>query len=177
MNNFQLLAKKSLLVLLALIGGITPNLLFATQAKAVYEERGGVYGEIKYFRFCNIPGAFISTRVVSEAGSRGPTVNFVSFKIYSAYSINGFGYNLGVTTPAWRDFRIVRNSQGISQRFYDTGNLGNPLVSAVATVPIKVSQHVFTSNGTVIDLGGILDLGIVPVGKCSVYDNGNRYTY
>jgi hypothetical protein len=144
-----------------------------------YQERDGIYGEIKFAEFCNISNS-LRARVIAEAGSRDSRVSKVQFKIYSRYSygLNAWGQTLGyVTDESWRPIGLpsYRNNVSPSQgdrRFYDTKPMTYPLTSVVDS-PIKFSIHVQHSKGTTIDLGGIVDMGRIEVGKCRVYDDGN----
>jgi hypothetical protein len=144
-----------------------------------YQERDGIYGEIKFAEFCNVSNS-LRARVIAEAGSRDSRVSKVQFKIYSRY---GYGVNaLGqlfvyVTGENWRPLGIIdyKNNTSLSKgdrRFYDSGVLIGPLNSTVDS-PIKFSIHVQHSKGTTIDLGGIVDMGKIEEGKCRVYDDGN----
>jgi hypothetical protein len=142
-----------------------------------YQERDGIYGEIKFAEFCNVPNA-LRARVIAEAGSRDSRVSSVEFKIYSRY---GYGLNLGgqtfgyVTGENWRPIGVPDRQYNTSQgdrRFYDTRVMTYPL-SSVVDSPIKFSIHVNHSRGKTIDLGGIVDMGKIEAGKCRVYDDGN----
>jgi hypothetical protein len=144
-----------------------------------YQERDGIYGEIKFAEFCNVSNS-LRARVVAEAGSRDSRVSTVKFKIYSRYSygLSAWGQTLGyVTSENWRpigvrDYRNNGTSSQGDRRFYDTGPMAYPLTSLVDS-PIKFSIHVEHSKGTTIDLGGIVDMGKIEVGKCKIYDDGN----
>jgi hypothetical protein len=148
-------------------------------ASPSYQERDGIYGEIKFAEFCNVSNS-LRARVIAEAGSRDSRVSKVEFKIYSryGYGVNALGQVFGyVTGENWRPLGApgYRNNTSLSQgdrRFYDSGVLIGPLNSIVDS-PIKFSIHVQHSKGKTIDLGGIVDMGKIEVGKCRVYDDGN----
>ena len=157
----------SIVLPFAVIGQASPN----------YQERDGIYGEIKYAEFCNVPNA-LRARVVAEAGSRDSRVSDVEFKIYSRYSygLNLWGQTLGVVAGEnWSSlaFRGNRyNTQNGDRRFYDTGAITYPLQSVVDS-PVKFAIHVNHSRGKTIDLGGIVDMGVIEPGQCRIYDDGN----
>jgi hypothetical protein len=142
-----------------------------------YQERDGIYGEIKFAEFCNVSNA-LRARVIAEAGSRNSRVSSVEFKIYSryAYGLNLWGQTFGyVTGENWRPIGVPDKRYNTSQgdkRFYDTGVMTYPL-SSVVDSPIRFSIHVNHSRGKTIDLGGIVDMGKIEAGKCRVYDDGN----
>jgi hypothetical protein len=54
---------------LLLAAMVLPFAAIPGQASPNYQERDGIYGEIKYDEFCNTPGA-LRYRVIAEAGSR-----------------------------------------------------------------------------------------------------------
>lgn len=146
------------------------------QASPNYQERDGIYGEIKFAEFCNTSN-FLRYRVIAEAGSRDSRVTSVEFKIYSRYSIGANilpalsgGFPSGEN---WREAaRPIYNNVFRDTRFYDTGPLFSPAISIVDS-PIKFSIHVRHSRGKTIDLGGVVDMGKIEPGKCRIYDDGN----
>ena len=153
-------------------------LLFAElpgTASPNYQERDGIYGEIKFAEFCNVSNA-LRARVIAEAGSRDSRVSSVEFKWYSRYAIgiNLWGQTFGaVAGENWRSLNGTKyNTRNGDRRFYDTAPLVFPLQSIVDS-PIKFSIHVNHSRGKTIDLGGIVDMGKIEAGKCRVYDDGN----
>ena len=170
-NNLVNFFYKSLL----LASLVLPFAAIPGQASPNYQERDGIYGEIKYAEFCNQPNG-LRARVVAEAGSRDSRVLGVEFKIYTRYSfgINAFGQQFGFPSGEnWRSAaRPVLNSSFGDKRFYDTGPIWYPLSSLVDS-PVKFSIHVNHSRGKTIDLGGIVDMGKIEPGKCKVYDDGN----
>jgi hypothetical protein len=157
----------SIVLPFAVIGQASPN----------YQERDGIYGEIKFAEFCNVSNA-LRARVVAEAGSRDSRVSSVEFKIYSryAYGVNLWGQTFGyVTGENWRPIGVPDihyNTENGDRRFYDTGPMTAPLQSVVDS-PIKFAIHVNHSRGKTIDLGGIVDIGVIEPGKCRIYDDGN----
>lgn len=163
----SLILSSLLLPFAALIGQASPN----------YQERDGIYGEIKFAEFCNIPNA-LRARVIAEAGSRDSRVSSVEFKIYSryGYGVNLWGQTFGyVTGENWRPIGVGDthyNTKDGDRRFYDTTPLTGPLNSVVSS-PIKFAIHVNHSRGKTIDLGGIVDMGVIEPGKCRIYDDGN----
>ena len=168
-NSLAFFYKSLLLAALVLPFSAIPG-----QASPNYQERDGIYGEIKFAEFCNTPNA-LRVRVVAEAGSRDSRVQNVEFKIYSRYSIgvNAWGQSLGYTTGEnWRNLRVEANSRRGDRRFYDTTPLFAPLTSVVDS-NIKFSIHVNHSRGRTIDLGGVVDMGKIEPGKCRIYDDGN----
>ncbi|MCT7970231.1 hypothetical protein NG799_28345 [Laspinema sp. D1] len=157
----------SIVLPIAAIGQASPN----------YQERDGIYGEIKFAEFCNVPNA-LRARVVAEAGSRDSRVSSVEFKIYSRYSygVNLWNQTFGyVTGENWRPIGVpntLNNTRDGDRRFYDTTPMTYPLTSVVSS-PIKFSIHVNHSRGKTIDLGGIVDMGVIEPGQCRIYDDGN----
>lgn len=157
----------SMVLPFAVIGQASPN----------YQERDGIYGEIKFAEFCNVPNA-LRARVVAEAGSRDSRVSSVEFKIYSRYSygVNLWGQTFGyVTGENWRPIGVPDtryNTENGDRRFYDTGPMTAQLHSVVHS-PIKFAIHVNHSRGKTIDLGGIVDMGVIEPGQCRIYDDGN----
>ncbi|MCT7957909.1 hypothetical protein [Laspinema palackyanum] len=157
----------SMVLPIAAIGQASPN----------YQERDGIYGEIKFAEFCNIPNG-LRARVVAEAGSRDSRVSSVEFKIYSryAYEVNLWGQTVvHVTGENWRPLGVLgprNNTRDGDRRFYDSGPMTGPLQSVVHS-PIKFAIHVNHSRGTTIDLGGIVDMGVIEPGQCRIYDDGN----
>ncbi|WP_190489639.1 hypothetical protein [Microcoleus sp. FACHB-831] len=153
-------------------------LLFAELPGAAsrnYQERDGIYGEIKFAEFCNMHNG-LRYRVIAEAGSRDSRVSRVEFKIYTRYSIgvNIAGQQFGLPSGEnWRNLRgEMYNNKWGDKRFYDTGVLFSPLISIIDS-PVKFSIHVNHTRGKTIDLGGIVDMGKIEQGKCRVYDDGN----
>jgi len=85
-NSLAKFYKSLLLASLVLPFAATPG-----QASPNYQERDGIYGEIKFAEFCNISNA-LRFRVIAEAGSRDSRVQSVEFKMYTRYSV---GVNVG----------------------------------------------------------------------------------
>jgi hypothetical protein len=160
---------------LLLAAMVLPFAAIPGQASPNYQERDGIYGEIKFAEFCNTPGA-LRYRVIAEAGSRDSKVLNVDFKIYTRYSIsvNLLGQEFGLPSGEnWRSFKREMNQLGGGdRRFYDTGVRFTPLGSIIDS-PVKFSIHVNHRRGRTIDLGGIVDMGIIERGKCKIYDDGN----
>jgi hypothetical protein len=159
---------------LILAGLVLPFAAIPGQASPNYQERDGIYGEIKFAEFCNNPNG-LRTRVVAEAGSRDSRVFSVEFKIYTRYGVgvNLYGQQFGlVGSENWRTLRVESNTSRDDRRFYDTNPLFTPL-SSIVDSPVKFSIHVNHSRGKTIDLGGIVDMGKIEVGKCRIYDDGN----
>lgn len=153
---------------------VLPFAAIPGQASPNYQERDGIYGEIKFAEFCNTPNA-LRYRIIAEAGSRDSKVQNVEFKIYTRYSIgvNAFGQQFGFPSGEnWRNLRVEANSRRGDRRFYDTGVLFTPLGSIVDS-PVKFSIHVNHSRGKTIDLGGVVDMGRIEPEKCKIYDDGN----
>ncbi|HAT13475.1 MAG TPA: hypothetical protein DCS91_07770 [Microcoleaceae bacterium UBA11344] len=170
-NNLAKFYKSLLLASLVLPFAAIPG-----QASPNYQERDGIYGEIKFAEFCNTPNA-LRYRVIAEAGSRDSRVQSVEFKMYTRYSIgvNLLGQQFGLPSGEnWRNMSTMSNWTGLrgDQRFYDTKPLFSPLTSIVDS-PVKFSIHVNHSRGKTTDLGGIVDMGKIEVGKCKIYDDGN----
>lgn len=171
-NSLAFFYKSLLLAALVLPFAAIPG-----QASPNYQERDGIYGEIKFAEFCNTPNS-LRARVVAEAGSRDSRVQNVEFKIYSRYSfgVSAWGQSFGYTTGEnWRSLNVrngFNNTRNGDRRFYDTGPMTAPLTSIVDS-PIKFSIHVNHSRGRTIDLGGVVDMGRIEPGKCRIYDDGN----
>ncbi|MEZ2229961.1 MAG: hypothetical protein ACBR50_27255 [Microcoleus sp.] len=143
-----------------------------------YQERNGIFGEIKYAEFCNYSNG-VRYVVKGEAGSRDARVERVDFKIFwrPVRGININGQPLGYIQGAeWRPFFVAYNTKSGDRRWYQRSEQ-LPLVSADVTTPVKFGMHVYrTSPGYsdyVIDLGGVVDLGTIPLNSCRVYDDGN----
>lgn len=143
-----------------------------------YQERNGIFGEIKYAEFCNYPN-IVRYKVKGEAGSRDARVEHVDFKIFwrPVKGINISGQPLGYIKGAeWRPFFRANNTDSGDRRWYERSEQ-IPFTSADVTTPVKFSMHVYrTSPGYsdyVVDLGGIVDLGPIPLNSCRVYDDGN----
>jgi hypothetical protein len=176
--------KKSAIASFTALSLISPSLMLPANASANYQERDGIFGEIKFAEFCNVSNA-LRARVIAEAGSRDSRVNSVEFKIYSryGYGLNLWGQQFGyVTGENWRSIgpgsqsaygTIYNVPEGRGdKRFYDTTPYTFPFTSAVDS-PIKFAIHVNHSRGKTIDLGGVVDLGKIEPGKCKIYDDGN----
>jgi len=161
----------------ALLSTSLSTLPLPVQASRNYQERDGIFGEIKYAEFCNVSNS-LRARVIAEAGSRKSRVSNVEFKIYSryAYGLNLWGQTFGyVTGENWRPIGVPAtrfNTRSGDRRFYDTTVMTYPLTTVVDS-PIRFSIHVNHSRGKTIDLGGIVDMGRIEAGKCRVYDDGN----
>lgn len=143
-------------------------------ASSNWQERDGIAGEIKYARVCNQTSGF-QYRVITDTVSRNRRVTGIDFKIYSAYSfgVNAWGNQIGwANTPAWRNFISVNNNG----RFTDM-NQTRLLQSIVGNTPVSVAIHVRHTGGTTIDLGGIVNLGDIPLGQCRTYDDGRYLGY
>lgn len=168
-NSLAKFYKTLLLASLLLPFAATPG-----QASPNYQERDGIYGEIKFAEFCNTSNA-LRFRVIAEAGSRDSRVQSVEFKMYTRYSV---GVNLGgqqfgfPSGENWRQFWNENNTRTGDRRFYDTGARFSPLISIVDS-PVKFSIHVNHSRGKTTDLGGIVDMGKIEAGQCRIYDDGN----
>ena len=169
-NSLAFFYKSLLLAALVLPFSALPG-----QASPNYQERDGIYGEIKFAEFCNTPN-LLRYRVIAEAGSRDSRVTSVEFKIYTRYSIgaNVLGQQFGLPSGEnWREAaKPIPNNAFRDTRFYDTGPLFSPLTSIVDS-PVKFSIHVRHSRGKTIDLGGVVDMGKIEPGKCRIYDDGN----
>ena len=149
------------------------------QASSNYQERDGIYGEIKFAEFCNAPLG-LRARVVAEAGSRDSRVKNVEFKMFSrvGVGVNILGQLVVIpASEAWRPMPFTERRYNINpkrgdRRFYDTGVQIYPLI-AIFDSPVRFAIHVNHSRGKTIDLGGIVDLGRISPGTCRVYDDGN----
>lgn len=178
-NIAQKIVSACIFAILTFLQGANP-----VSASPNYQERDGIYGEIKFAEFCNVSNS-LRARVIAEAGSRDSRVQSVEFKIYSryAYGLNLWGQTFGYVTGAnWRNLGPRRSSVNGTmynnpsfmndRRFYDTQPYTFPLTSVVDS-PIKFAIHVNHQRGKTIDLGGVVDFGKIEPGKCKVYDDGN----
>ncbi|MEK0195554.1 MAG: hypothetical protein EAZ78_05155 [Oscillatoriales cyanobacterium] len=163
---------------LLLVALVLPFAAIPGQASPNYQERDGIYGEIKFAEFCNTPNN-LRARVIAEAGSRDSRVESVEFKMYSRYSLNVNFRGIGWAVPSGENWRTISpvgnqkyNTRNGDRRFYDTGVLVG-LFTSIVDSPIKFSIHVNHSRGKTIDLGGVIDLGKIEVGQCRIYDDGN----
>ncbi|WP_293154251.1 MULTISPECIES: hypothetical protein [unclassified Microcoleus] len=143
-----------------------------------YQERNGIFGEIKYAEFCNYSNS-VRYRVKGEAGSRDARVEHVDFKIFwrPVKGINISGQPLGYIRGAeWRSFLPTYNTKSGDRRWYERSEQ-TPLTSADVTTPVKFAMHVYRKSpgysDYVVDLGGIVNLGMIPLNSCRVYDDGN----
>ena len=133
---------------------------FLIQNSANAEVRNGVDGRITNVRVCNQSN---STRVDMTAYVRTTSnqpVSQVDFK--SRFGItDGQWYTSGYN---WRHVGTSRNSGWNYVSYTWVG-------SRLTTDPVLASIHVKGPNGWVIDLGGIVNLGIIPLGECRSYNN------
>ncbi|MEG4345832.1 hypothetical protein QUB70_21510 [Microcoleus sp. A003_D6] len=148
------------------------------QASPNYQERDGIYGEIKFAEFCNTSNQ-LRARVIAEAGSRDSRVKSVEFKMYSRYSMNVNFQGIGLAVPSGENWRTISpiggpryNTRNGDRRFYDTGVMIG-LLQSIVDSPVKFSIHANHSRGRTVDLGGVVDMGRIEPGKCRIYDDGN----
>ncbi len=193
LNNFFELSKsptlkiasklipKKLAISSALMLGVLLSQLPISGASASrnYQERDGIFGEIKYVRFCN-HASVMQIRVIAEAGSRSNCVRRVEFKMKSSYVT---GYNVKsvplayTTNYNWRSLGASKyNSRSGDRRWYKQRGYWL-LTSSANNAPVQFAIHVIHTGGRTIDLGGIVNLGSVPVGQCRTYDDGTLRNY
>lgn len=174
------LSKRNRIKAASLAGLLSLSAIFPFQkpveASRNYQEREGIYGELKFVEFCNKSNA-IRFRAIAEAGSRDSRVSSVEFKVSARYDIglNAWGQTLGYTTgESWRhEGTRYNNLWGSDRRFYEVFFPVVPLGTGSQKTPVKVAIHVNHSRGKTVDLGGVVDLGEIPVGSCRIYDDGN----
>jgi hypothetical protein len=159
----SILSKKTIQTIFSLSLLATSNFSMAKPAFARYEEREGVFGEIKYARVCNQLGSINQVQIQAEAGARTTNIKGVLFKMYSASRIGvpAYGNVIGGSgSPRWKNVAGKRNINypNGDMRWYQTTK-GNPALTFSESIPIRLAIHVVTDNGVVIDLGGIVDLG------------------
>lgn len=182
-SNFNLKLKKQITNLVILTASILSVSAIVSnspaQASADWEYRDGIFGEIKYIKVCNLNWG-TKLKVVAEAGSgdRGPentrgTVTGVQFKMYSSQKfINPWiGYTSSTT---WRQlWEKNGNYRWYNWEFSYPGNFVNP------DKPLKFAIHVNRKSPgweyKVYDLGGIKDLGKLPLNTCRTYNDGNMW--
>lgn len=136
-----------------------------------------VYGGIQKAQFCNGPGGYSAKVTGNYITSPGLSLSAVEFKFYSKldYALNLFGQKVGFpASETWRqltwgnknvNYNWMYNSVPVT--FFVTPN-------ANISTPVKFSAHILVSgsgitNYVVYDLGGIIDLGIIPYGECRNY--------
>jgi hypothetical protein len=160
-NNF-----KVPFIIPALVVGMT-ILGFSSKVEAAQESRNGIYGGITYVEVCNVEG-MARTRVKLNAVSNSRRVSRVEIKQSSRFR-SGAGWFQIVSGEGWRDLSKGTFYNWFSDRkYYDTGALFAVGSTYMEDAPIKYSIHVIDTNGRrTIDLGGIVDLGRVPVGRCA----------
>ncbi len=162
---------------------VLPFSIRSAEASKNWQARDGIYGEIKFAEFCN-NGNSSRLRVIAEAGSQDSRVQNVEFKMYSRYAIGVTIFNTPIivkTSEAWRGIgaspygrqQATTNTPTGDRRWYRIDWPVIPLISSSENTPIKFAIHVNHSKGKTIDLGGIVDLGAIPYGKCRIYDDGN----
>ena len=175
MYKYLLKAKYSVMMLLSLVVLASP--VFAS---VNYEEREGIFGEIKYAEFCNHPNS-IRYKIIAEAGSRDARVVRVDPKIYfRRLDVIPVGESRVVTnirSATWRAVRPAFNTDSGDRRWYEVTENHPGVVSVHTDTPIKFAIHVVTETASgrtnvVYDLGGIVDLGTVPHHTCRIYDDG-----
>ncbi|NJK71787.1 MAG: hypothetical protein HC932_06175 [Thermales bacterium] len=161
--------------------GITLFPLVATlpaNASPWYQERDGIFGEIKYIRACNHSTA-LQFKVIAEAGSRNNRVKWVKLNMQSAYAagINVRGFPIAWTSNySWRWVNTHYNTSNGDRRWYEYNGYW-ALMSSPNRSPLRFSIHVNHTGGTTIDLGKIVNLGDIPVGECRTYNDGNLRYY
>lgn len=194
-KNIKIIGAVGVLSILNTVSFLNPKVV---QASPWYQERDGVYGEIKYAEACNNSNA-MRVRIIAEAGSRSRRVTRVDFKGKTRFTIgfNAYGQSIGLgSSYVWKPVRSIPNNDHVypynnvaqnDRRFYDTGSLTYPLATSSEFTPVKLSIHVKTqpaisfwwwsrkSERTVYDLGKIVDLGQIPIGRCSIYNDGTQY--
>jgi hypothetical protein len=158
-----------------MLTGATQN----AQASPWYQERDGIFGEIKYVRACNT-GTIIRYNVIAEAGSRTNRVKAVSFKIFSGFvaGVNISGNSIGIpSSAAWRNLETKYNNRyGQDRRWYSV-EWYFPLASYIPKTPVRSAIHVHHTGGTTIDLGRIVDFGEIPASQCRTYNDGVFQNY
>lgn len=147
-------------------------------ASADWEYREGIFGEIKNIRICNQSWGTYG-KIIAEAGSgdRGPvntrgTVKNVQFKMYSGQVFKNHWYEYK-NNPNWRPIAEKTGKRWFTYEFW------YPLNYVNSEKPVKFAIHVNRTlpgiSDTVYDLGGIKDLGKLPLNTCRVYNDGNIY--
>lgn len=153
-------------------------LTIPASASPNYEEREGVFGEIKYAEICN-ESSSLRVYIEAEAGSRTVRVEQVKFKAFfrPKRGVSLSGNFIGQTGgERWREVGEAYNTAQGDRRWYQ--QTMNYIVGAHPDSPVKVSVHVDTRResdnrlSTVYDLGGIVDFGKVEAGSCRVYRDG-----
>jgi hypothetical protein len=136
-----------------------------------------VYGGIQKAEFCNGPGGYKATISGDYISSPGLIVSRVDFQMYSRldYSLNIFGQRVGYTTiENWRPLSRGFQDPNFRQTFKSIPVNFFVTPSTNVSTPVKFSAHVNVkgsglNNYIVYDLGGIIDLGIVPYGECRIF--------
>jgi hypothetical protein len=163
----------------AAVSLVTPK---AANASPNWEYRNGVFGEIKYVRACNQGwGSYI--KVSSEAGSGDrqdkARVIDVSFKVYSS-QVMKTQWTSYTNNANWRTINLnpMRNTESGDRRWY-TREASYPVTFFNPDREVKISQQVRRRSPgmeySVIDLGGVVNMGKIPFNQCRVFDDG-RFT-
>ena len=154
---------------------------FNGEAKSVLPEslsgNQWIYGGIQTATFCNGPGGYSAKVSGKFITSQGLSIASVDFKLYSQldYGVNFVGQKIGF--PSNENWRPL--SPGIKDNNYNWVYNSFPVIfyvtpSANISTPVRFSTHVRVNasgltNFPIYDLGGIIDLGIIPNGECKNY--------
>jgi hypothetical protein len=152
----------------------------SAEASGNYQRLNRIAGENKYIKVCNYRSGR-SVKVAFEASQEGSVVQGISINLlarrtdqtYIAYIPNGPN---GWATYRWRGYNWERDRYfiGSSGRFFSyEGSLF--ATNFDSDYDVKFGSQVFTNNGTVTDLGGIINLGKIPQDQCRTYDDGRYY--
>ena len=171
-------ASKSLIAGVLVLGAALA-MVPSAQASKNWEARDGVHGEIKYVRFCN-KSPYSQLKLIVEAHSQGSHVKWVELKMKSHIQ---WGFHFGRLYPIYRPYDWYHVAKRYNsppylgdKRFYSFDYPWLNMITTDPNAPTKFAVHVYHGNGYttkhLIDLGGIVNLGNIPVGQCRTYDDG-----
>jgi hypothetical protein len=155
---------------------VLPNPVLSS---ANYQRKQGVAGEYKYIKVCNYPSGR-TVDVAFEASQEGATVQGISINLLAKrkdnYSISTIAQ--GTAWLAWRThgYNWDRDHyfRGSSGRFFSYH--GQAYANSFEPWDdVKFGSQIYTNNGVVYDLGGIINLGKIPDWQCRTYDDGRYY--
>jgi hypothetical protein len=144
------------------VASLTALSILPLAKPAEAEVRGGVNGQLTNVRVCNQNNSIrVNMTAYAVSTSSSQRIRQVDFKIKNGIT-DGAWYTSGYN---WR--HIGTDSNSINNHSTSYSWVGMKLTSD----PVLASIHVKTTSGWVIDLGGIVNLGTIPVGECKSYQN------
>jgi hypothetical protein len=130
----------------------------------------GICGRVTRARFCNNNGSIQYKAEASVWGYNNTQIKSVDFKVYMKYTrgVNFLGQSIAWSSEG--NWGSISNHGYRSDNYYRSWPIWIPLTTAQINTPVLISMHVWYSRpgytNRKFDLGGIRDLGNIPVGEC-----------